>query len=285
MPLIGMKDMLGKAYAEGYAVGGFDAFNAETFQALVETGLAKKSPLLTICAPVEYALLGSGVTAAVAKAVADYYGADLCLHLDHAGTYEDVVDAIEAGFTSVMIDGSQKAFEENVALTSKVVAFAHARGIAVEAELGAMGRADAISHEGDAAFRTEYTDPSVAAQFVERTGCDFLAVSIGNAHGLYSQAPTLDFERLKAIRDAVPVPLVLHGGSGTPEDQLRKAVSLGIAKVNVASEIAKAFNNSYLPTMSEGKTWWAVAKRTASRKTREVIGRWMDTLGSSGKAG
>lgn len=284
MPIIGMKEMLEKAYAEKYAVGGFDGYNAETFQAIIETGRDKKSPLLAICAPVEYALLGPRVAAAVAKTVSDVYGLPFCLHLDHAGTMEQVVEAIESGFGSVMIDGSQHAFEDNIALTSRVVKYAHSKGVPVEAELGAMGRVDSITHEGGDEFKTEFTNPDHAAEFVERTGCDFLAVSIGNAHGLYSQSPTLDFERLRQIRDAVPVPLVLHGGSGTPEDQLKKAVSLGIAKVNVASEIAKAFNTSYIATMNEGKTWWTVAKKAATDKTRAVIGRWMDMLGSSGKA-
>lgn len=282
MPLVTMKEMLVKAYAGKYAVGGFDGFNAESIQAIVETGIEKKSPLLAIAAPIEYALLGSKTTAAVARAIADVHGVDLCLHLDHGQTLEQVIDAVESGFTSVMIDGSQKEYEDNIALTRQVVEFAHARGIPVEAELGAMGKVDSQTHEDG--LRVEYTDPGKAAEFVERTGCDFLAVSIGNAHGLYSQAPSLDFERLTQIRDAVPVPLVLHGGSGTPEDQLRRAVSLGIAKVNVASEINRAFNASYLPTMADGKTWWAVAKREATEKTRPVIARWMDMLGSSGKA-
>lgn len=284
MPLIGMKEMLDKAYAGGYAVGGFDGFNAETFQAIIETGKAKKSPLLSICAPVEYALLGARSAAAVARALADLHGVELCLHLDHAGSMEQIVEAVEAGFSSVMIDGSQKSFEDNIALTTEVVRFAHARGVPVEAELGAMGRVDSITHEGGDDFRTEYTNPDHAAEFVKRTGCDFLAVSIGNAHGLYTQAPTLDFERLGQIRNAVPVPLVLHGGSGTPEDQLKKAVALGIAKVNVASEIAKAFTTSYVATMNEGKTWWTIAKKRATDETCKVIARWMDTLGSSGKA-
>lgn len=189
MPLIGMKEMLDKAYAGKYAVGGFDGFNAETFQAIVETGMKKKSPLLAICAPVEYALLGPKVTAAVAKTVADCYGVSLCLHLDHAATFEQVQEAIESGFSSVMIDGSQNAFEDNIALTKRVVEYAHSKNVPVEAELGAMGRVDSITHEGSDEAKTEFTNPDHAAEFVERTGCDFLAVSIGNAHGLYSQSP------------------------------------------------------------------------------------------------
>lgn len=279
-----MKDMLARAYSGHYAVGGFDGFNAETIQAVVRECKAKKSPAMVICAPVEYALLGSKATAMVAKAVSDAEGYPVCLHLDHAGTYEQVVDAIESGFTSVMIDGSQGDFESNVALTRKVVEFAHARGVPVEAELGAMGRADDLSHEGGAEFKTIYTDPGQAAEFVERTGCDFLAVSIGNAHGLYKKAPELQLELLGKIRDKVGIPLVLHGGSGTPEDQLRKAVSLGITKVNVASEVARDFNAIYLDLMKDGKTWWAVAKRLATENSRKTIGRWIDTLGSAGKA-
>lgn len=284
MPLIGMKEMLEKAYAGGYAVGGFDGFNAETFQAIIETGMEKKSPLLSISAPSEFAVLGSKATVAVATALSDFYGVSLCLHLDHGRSMEEVVDVVEAGFKSVMIDGSQGPFEENIAITKQVVDYAHARGVCVEAELGAMGKVDDTSHEGGPQFRTEYTDPGKAAEFVERTGCDFLAVSIGNAHGLYKTAPSLEFEILADIKKAVSVPLVLHGGSGTPADQLKKAVALGISKVNVASEIAKAYNDVYLPTMGEGKTWWAVAKRKATDNTRPVIARWMDVLGSTGKA-
>lgn len=279
-----MKDMLGKAYAGKYAVGGFNAFNAETMKAVMDEGREKKSPILMIAAPIEYALLGAKATAMVAKTMADAIGVDACLHLDHATTYEQVVEAIEGGFNSVMIDGSQGDFETNVALTSKVVAFAHARGVPVEAELGAMGKVDELSHESGSGFRTEFTDPGVAAEFVKRTGCDFLAVSIGNAHGLYRTAPSLQLELLGRIREAVGVPLVLHGGSGTPEDQLKKAVSLGIAKVNVASEVARDFNAVYLKLMQEGKTWWAVAKREGMLNSRKTIGRWMDALGSSGKA-
>lgn len=285
MPLIGMKEMLDAAYAGKYAVGGFNGYNSETLLAIVETGLAKKSPLLAICGPGEATLLGPKVVAAVARAIADLYGVSLCLHLDHGQSYEQVAQAIEAGFPSVMIDGSQGSFEDNIALTKKVVDYAHARGVPVEAELGALTRVDDIGHEGNKDYRVEHTNPDAAAEFVERTGCDCLAISIGNAHGLYSQAPTLDFERLEQIRDKVSVPLVLHGGSGTPEDQLRRAVSLGIAKVNVASEIAKAYNSTYIPLIDAGKTWWAVAKREALGEARKVVSRWMDVLGSAGKQG
>lgn len=285
MALIGMRDMLTKAYAGGYGVGGFDGFDAISIMAVVEECKAKRSPALMICAPLEYAALGAKGVAEVARALSGLAGVDACVHLDHAPTYEDCVEAIAGGFTSVMIDGSKLPFEENIALTRKVADYAHDRGIAVEAELGAVGKVAAdATLEGAEHTGNVFTDPGQAAEFIDRSKCDFLAVSIGNTHGLYRSAPSLDFALLAAIRDAVPVPLVLHGGSGTPVDQLEKAVSLGIAKVNVASELGRAFNDAYIREVREKNAWWAVAKKEGKDAIRRVVGTWIDVLGSAGKA-
>lgn len=281
--LIGTRDMLAKAYGEGYAVGGFVTFNAETMQAVMLESKARKSPVMIICSPTDYSLLGARATALTAKAMAEDVGVDAALHLDHADAYEHVVEAIEAGFTSVMIDGSQRDFESNVALTSKVVAYAHPRGIPVEAEIGAMGKVEGASSEAGDGLRTEFTDPAMAREFVKRTNCDYLAVSIGNAHGLYAKAPSLRFDLLAEIRDSVDVPLVLHGGSGTPDDQLRRAVSLGIAKVNIGSELARDFNAVYFKLIGEG-AWWPVAKREGKAAIMGTAGRWISVLGSGNKA-
>lgn len=283
MPLIGMREMLQKAYREGYAVGGFDGFESLSIMAALAEAKEKRSPALMICAPLEYAALGARGVAEVARALADMVGVDACIHLDHGNTYEDVVEAIAGGFTSVMIDGSRLPFAENIAITRKVVEYARERNIPVEAELGAVGRVDDSTHEGGEHHGNVFTDPGQAAEFVDKTGCDFLAVSIGNTHGLYRSAPSLDFDCLAKIRAAVPIPLVLHGGSGTPEDQLRKAVSLGIAKVNVASEIGRAFNNAYIPAIQTGKVWWATAKRDGLAAMRQTIAGWIKVLGSEGK--
>lgn len=282
--LIGTREMLGKAFREGYAVGGFVSFTAEIMQTVMIESKKRRSPAMIICGPGDYALLGSRATAKIAAALAGVAGVDAALHLDHANTYEQVVDAIEAGFTSVMIDGSQGDFESNVALTSKVVAYAHPRGVPVEAEIGAMGKVADAAAEAGSGLRTEFTDPGMAKEFVERTKCDFLAVSVGNAHGLYTHAPTLQMALLERIRDAVNIPLVLHGGSGTPDDQLRKVVSLGIAKVNIGSEIARDFNAAYIPMLTERKAWWAEAKQAATAAVRKTVNRWIDVLGSAGKA-
>ncbi|MDR1613598.1 MAG: class II fructose-bisphosphate aldolase [Planctomycetota bacterium] len=278
-----MKEMLEKAYRGRYAVGGFDAFDAISVMALLEESKARKSPALMICAPLEYAALGARGVVAVARALSDLVGVDACLHLDHSPSFEDVVEAAEAGFTSVMIDGSSLDFEQNIALTKKTVDFAHPRGIPVEAELGAVGRVDNSTAEGAEHAGNVFTDPAKAAEFVERSGCDFLAVSIGNAHGLYRDLPNFDFSILEAIHKNVSIPLVLHGGSGTPEDQLKKSLTMGIAKVNVASEIGRAFTSVYVPETVEKKTWWATAKSLAKIEMRKVIGSWMHTLGSEGK--
>ncbi|MCC8180861.1 MAG: class II fructose-bisphosphate aldolase [Planctomycetes bacterium] len=284
MPLVNMKEMLNRAYAGGYAVGGFDGFNAETFQAIIQAGLEKKAPALCICGTSEHALLGAKATAAVSSPLSDLYGIPFCLHLDHGRTFEDVVDAIDGGFKSVMIDGSQFSFEENIAITKRVVDYARPKGVSVEAEIGAMGSVTDSSHEGGPKFRTEFTDPAQAAEFVDKTGCDFLAISIGNTHGLYTKPPCLQLDLLAEIRAAVSVPLVLHGGSGTPEDQLKKAVSLGISKVNVASELNRAFNNCYVDAVTTNSQWWAMAKAEAIAEARKVMMRWIDMLGSAGKA-
>lgn len=283
MALVDMREMLAKAYKGGYAVGGYNGWDSISALAVLEECQAKKSPALMICAPAEYQALGANGVTEVVRVLSDMRGMDACIHLDHSPTFEDCVEAIEAGFKSVMVDGSRLPFEENVALTRKVVEYAHPRGVCVEAELGAVGRVDTTSIEGGGEGNV-FTDPAEAAKFVKETDCDFLAVSIGNAHGLYVAAPTLDFDILAKIRAAISIPLVLHGGSGTPEDQLKKAVSMGMAKVNVASEIGQAFNKTYVERAIEAKEWWAIAKAGAKVSMRKVIARWIGMLGTEGKA-
>lgn len=167
----------------------------------------------------------------------------IALHLDHCRTYEECVAAIQAGYSSVMIDGSSLPFEENVALTKKVVDYAHTLGITVEGELGKL-----VGEEGDLIVKgpeAAQTDPAEAKEFVERTGVDCLAVSIGTQHGHYIAAPHLNIERLKAIKEVVNVPLVLHGGSGTPIDQVQEAIRNGIRKINVATDVLTAVADSF----------------------------------------
>jgi len=162
------------------------------------------------------------------------------LHLDHTKDFEVIKTAITAGFTSVMIDASDKPFEENVAITSKVVKYAHSYNVSVEAELGKIGTTDFVETDQDEEL---YTDPQEAKEFVDKTGIDALAVSVGTAHGVYAGEPKLDFDRLDVIKKKIGIPVVLHGASGVPEADVKKSVSLGVNKVNVNTDFQQAFNS------------------------------------------
>ena len=283
MQLVSMKPLLEEAQRGRYAVPALNSCAFSAAQIIIEEAVALRSPALLLCAPVEWELLGPHMLPRVASLLAAEADVPVCLHLDHATDLEDIRTALDAGWSSVMLDGSRHDFEENVRLTRLAVEAARPRAVPVEGELGAVGRADDVSPE--ASGGSTLTDPDRAAEFVERTGVDFLAVSIGNAHGVYKQQPELDFERLAAIRDKTGVPLVLHGGSGTPLEQLQRAVELGIAKVNVATE----FSRAYLATVqeaiagSDGKIWWAHALGQAKDALRPIARRWMHDLGSAGR--
>jgi ketose-bisphosphate aldolase len=280
LSLFGLNDLLIPAQKDHYAIGAYNFSNTEMAQATMEEGVALRSPVMYIISPMEARLLGVKTIVRMIDWLADEAGIPVCLHLDHASDIESVKESIDAGFPSVMIDASQKTFEENIRITRTVVDMAREKGVTVEGELGAVGRTDGIEAEGAGHFAL--ADPGHAAEYVERTGVDALAISIGNAHGLYTQMPQLDFDLLSAVRDKVDVPLVLHGGSGTPADQLHKAIELGICKVNVASEIGKAYVGTIIDTMTEkaGKIWYTEAIIDAKAAVREVVRRWMNELGS-----
>jgi fructose-bisphosphate aldolase class II len=167
----------------------------------------------------------------------------IAIHWDHGATYEQILEAIRFGFTSVMIDGSLKPFEENVAISRKVTDTAHALGVSVEAELGTIGANDSYAEAGSAEII--YTDPDDAVTFVEQTGVDSLAVAIGTFHGLYPAhlKPELKLDLLKEIKSRVQIPLVLHGGSGNPDDEIREAARIGINKINISTDIKIAYHN------------------------------------------
>jgi len=281
--LQGLIPLLEEAENGRYAVGGFVFANAETAQAIVEAGCALRSPVLLMIGPWEIPVLKPRMIANMARSLAGLVDVPVCLHLDHAGDIGLVRECLEAGFTSVMMDASRCDFEDNVSLTKQVVEMAHAKGVSVEGELGAVGRVGDPSVEGGP--EASLTDPAQAAEFARRTGVDALAVAIGNAHGIYEQRPVLDFERLRAIRDAVSVPLVLHGGSGTPPDQLQEAIDIGISKINVASELSRAFLGAIEDSAARwgGKAWFGFALQDAKAAVAQVVERWMRLLGSAGR--
>lgn len=232
--------MLLKAQREHYAVGAFNVENMEMVQAVIAAAKALDAPVIMQTTPSTLRYASPEYFYANAACAAEEAGVCAALHLDHGSDYALAVRTVHAGYTSVMIDGSQKPFEENVKITAEVVRMCSSVGIPVEAELGKVGgkEDDLDGGSGDA-----YTDPMQAEAFTERTGISSLAVAIGTAHGFYKGEPKLDFGRLQEIREKVSVPLVLHGASGVPDEAVRESIRLGICKVNFATELRVAFTD------------------------------------------
>ena len=282
MPLVTSKEMLLKAQEGGYAVGAFNAENMEMVKAIIQAAEELKAPVMIQTTPstVKYGTVDT--YAAIVAAEAKKASVPVCLHLDHGSSFELAMQAIHAGYTSVMIDGSKLDFEANIAETKRVADVANALDIPCEAELGKVGgKEDDLEAEADT-----NTDPQEAKEFVERTGVTSLAVAIGTAHGLYQGTPKLDFERLAAIREVVSIPLVLHGASGVPDDAVRESIRLGICKVNFATELRIAYSDGvkkYLAENPDGfdpKKYGAAGMENVTALVKEKI----SVCGSEGQA-
>ena len=242
-----MKEILALAEEKNIAYGAFVTVSYETALAAIEAGSELNIPVIFITGTDCCDLMGgfAGTVETVKRAMrAANCTVPVALHLDHCRTYEECVAAIQAGYSSVMIDGSSLPFEENIAITKKVVDYAHCHGITVEGELGKLiGEEGNFKVEGDP--ESAQTDPEDAKVFVEKTGVDCLAVSIGTQHGVYVAAPHLNIDRLKKIHENISVPIVLHGGSGTPKDQVQEAIRNGIRKINIATDVLVSVANSF----------------------------------------
>lgn len=240
--LVNTKEMLLNAQKEKYAVPAFNIHNLETVQVVVETAAEMRSPVIIAGTPGTFDYAGRDYIQAIAETAARKYDIPIALHLDHHENFDDIKTSIDLGTKSVMIDASHFTFEENIRLVKQVVEYAHANGVTVEAELGRLGgqEDDLIVDEKDSLF----TNPVAAKEYVERTGIDSLAVAIGTAHGLYKSEPNLDFQRLAEIEKLVDIPLVLHGASGVSVEDVRKAITLGVCKVNIATELKIPFSNA-----------------------------------------
>lgn len=249
MPLVSSTPMLQAARAGGYGIGAFNVHTLEMLQAVVEAAEETNSPLIlqTTVGTVKH--LGEDYITAAAQAAADRSRVPIALHLDHCTDFELIVRCIRAGYTSVMIDASMHPFDDNVQRTRKIAEIAAAAGVNVEAELGKVGGVedDIVVAEHEALM----ADPDECARFVELTGVPTLAPAIGTAHGIYKGEPRIDFERIAAIAARVAVPLVLHGGSGIPEAQVKRCVSLGMAKMNIATEIRIVFSDAIKRVFAE----------------------------------
>jgi tagatose 1,6-diphosphate aldolase GatY/KbaY len=228
-------NILQAAQQGGYAVGAFNIHNLEMFRAVTDAAAETHRPVYIQTTPGTVRFIGAGYLVALFKEALKQVQVPLILHLDHGDSVEIVKECLAAGYPSVMIDGSRLPYEENVALVREVVALARKQGAAVEAELGEVGGTEEKELPGSES--TSLTDPEQARSFVAETGVDSLAVAIGTAHGVYRGEPHLDLDRLDLIKSAVNVPLVLHGASGVPDRQLRDAISRGICKVNIATDL------------------------------------------------
>lgn len=286
MSLVNMKEMLQDASRRKYAVGMFDVSDLEMIRAVAEEAQALRSPVIlgALGPDLEGARLGYWY--ALARLAAEKTPVPICIHLDHANTMEEVMRASDIGFSSVMLDASASPFDENIRRSREVTEAVRKRGITVEAELGHVGNGWVGSGEGSESGPDMLTEPDKVAQFVEKTGVDALAVSIGTAHGVYIKAPQLDIGRLDRIARASDVPLVLHGGSGTPEDQLAAAISHGICKVNIYSELLTAWNQAMLDELRQLPhlaAWPSRLRIKPDAAMREVIRRKIRFFGSEGK--
>ena len=233
------KELLLDAQKNRYAVGAFNVNNMEIVQAIISAAEELNSPVVLQASQGGLGYAGVEYIASLGKLAGRNANVPVALHLDHGTDFKQIVQCIRHGFTSVMIDASKYPLEENIAYTKKVVEIAHAAGVTVEAELGKIsGTEDDISvDERDATF----TDPDEARYFVDETDVDYLAIAVGTAHGVYKGEPKLDYDRIKAIRQKVDAPLVLHGSSGVPAESLKKAIPLGICKINIDTDIRATF--------------------------------------------
>jgi fructose-bisphosphate aldolase class II len=304
--LVTNKDLLLPATRKAYAVGAFNINNLETLLAVAEASVEEKSPVIVAVTPSAIKYAGLSYLAKIAKTAAESAPVRMSLHLDHGEDFETAAKCIDAGFTSVMIDGSFLKFEENVALAKRVVDLAHPKGVSVEAELGRLaGVEESTVAEKEAIL----TDPDAAEEFVKRTEVDALAVAIGTSHGAYKfkAEPKLDFDRLRLIRGKVDVPLVLHGASsvpqwiiekavkygaelagakGIPEEHIKKAISLGISKINIDTDLRLAFTATVREVLAKSPKEFDPRKilGPAKEAIKEVVKGKMQLFGSSGKA-
>ena len=303
--LVTNRDLLSSAMQEAYAVGAFNISNLESLLAVVEAAVEEKSPVIVAVTPSSIRYAGLAFFEKIVKTAAKPAPVPMSLHLDHGKDVETVSKCVDAGFTSVMIDGSHLKFEENIALTKRLGDLAHPKDVSVEAELGRLaGVEESTVEEREAVL----TDPDAAEEFVKRTDVDALAVAIGTSHGAYKfkGEPKIDFERLELIREKVGIPLVLHGASsvpswiiqkaakygaelggakGIPEEHIRKAISLGIAKINIDTDLRLAFTATVREFLVKSPKIFDPRKILGSAKEamKEVVKSKMRLFRSSGK--
>lgn len=276
--------LLKKAQKEGYAVGAFNANNMEIVQAIIETAVEEKAPVILQASQGAINYAGVDYITAIVKVASEKASVPVSLHLDHGTDFNQVIKCIRAGFSSVMFDGSKLPLKDNITITKKVVEIAHPIMVSVEGELGRIGGVeDQVSVQ---ALQATMTDPQEALEFVNQTGVDALAIAVGTVHGMRKREAKLDIERIEKIRDLVKIPLVLHGASGVPDSEVKRAVKAGICKINIDTEIRKAFVRGISTFMKENPDEIDPRKILNKAKTemKEAVREKMRLFGCSWKA-
>jgi fructose-bisphosphate aldolase class II len=284
MPLVDMRDMLNHAYRNGYAVGGFDLVSLDFLEAILDAAENCRSPVILSLAESHFEHYDFELAMAATEKAARRADVPVAIHLDHGASHESAVRAINLGCNGVMVDASHESFPVNVAHTKRVVAMAHACGAAVEGELGYVAGVegdDAARHPGE----NQYTSVEEAKAYVTRTGVDCLAVSIGTVHGRLRGKPKLDCERLRRINSAVKIPLVIHGGTGLADEQYRKLIAHGVAKINYYTALADAAGSRIRANArSDGRSGYTGLMTGIRESIRDEVERVMRLWGSAGRA-
>ena len=285
MALISLAQGLAHARQHGYALGAFNVLDSHFLRALFAAAQGARSPFIINIAEVHFKYVSLESLVAAIKSEAAQHDIPVVLNLDHGLHFEAVVQALRLGFSSVMFDGSGRSYEETVRQTQEVVRMCHAVGVSVEAELGAVGGDEGGALYGEA-DSNKFTDPQRAREFVELTDIDALAVAIGNAHGKYKGEPKLDFERLAAIQQQAGIPLVLHGGSGIRDADFKRAIGLGIHKINFYTGMSQAALGAIEQRMTQRHAIYdefAEVLLAVERSISEVVQQQMHIFGSAGR--
>lgn len=282
MALTDTKEMMLLAQNGGYAVGAFNTENLEIMQAVFEAAAETQSPFILQTTPSMLNYATPEAFFGMTRGLSLNYRVPVALHLDHGNSFATAARCLRAGYTSAMIDGSKRSFEENIALTSRVVEMCAPCGVPVEAELGKVGGKEDETQTDDPG----YTDPAEAEEFCARTGISSLAVAIGTAHGFYKGKPQLDVERLSEIHKCVSIPLVLHGASGLTDEDIQNCVNRGICKVNFATELRNAYTEGVREALARNPSLYDPKEfgKAGREKVKQLVMQRMIVCGSAGKA-
>ena len=282
--LVNMKDMLQEAYENKYCVGHFNINNLEWTRFILEACEEAKSPVILGVSEGAISYFGGyNVVVSVVKSLIKELKITIpvALHLDHGSSFETCKKAIQAGFTSVMIDASKYPLKENIWITNQVISFAHPFNVTVEAEIGHIG-----GEEDGVVGDVGYTTIEEANEFYKNASFDFLAPALGSVHGLYKGEPKLDFERMKKISETLNIPLVLHGGTGIPDEMIKKGISCGIAKLNINTELQIAWTSSIRKYLNENEKVYDPRKiiKSGEKALKDAVIKKLEVLGCIGKA-